>query len=412
MASPPVREAIATQADVPFSELQVLPPLTPKQPRVLSEAGNERKTERHPEAQRPVPARGPGEPDRAVPADLRAERRTSSATALANAAVGAHAVLHLTKVAGRDPHADDEQIKLVQLGTAHGTVINNGISWRVAFLAFCVSFAVLCATVIYVRRVREGWRVASLRGRRRRRLAWSSSPSCACSGARRVYVALGLRPRAGLGFVASAGRDAAPRDRLDARGARHADSQTRRREPSAVPRSSGAPRSLGDLMGTDNTHERIARGMGIPANSSWSARPTWRSAGRRPAAARGARGRLGGAQPYHLAIQAVATAPDHHDRRQRTYPREGGEAGEPGRRGREGQGGRAHGPRRQVRRREDQPDPHPRDQHRAAQGDRRHRRHWRIHALVRGDHPVRGPAGSPPAGRGPARAPRAQPVSG
>ena len=44
MASPQVREDIARRAEVPFEALQIVPPLTPKQPRVLAEAGNERHT--------------------------------------------------------------------------------------------------------------------------------------------------------------------------------------------------------------------------------------------------------------------------------------------------------------------------------------------------------------------------------
>ncbi len=161
MASPPVREAIASQADVPFSELQVLPPLTPKQPRALSEAGNERKTSdilKLNDQYRLVVQANPTVPFLQVYAQAPDVR---SATALADAAVDSMK-LYLTKVAGSARTPDDEQIKLVQLGRAHGTVIDNGISWRVALLAFGVSFAVLCATAIYFRRVREGWRVASL----------------------------------------------------------------------------------------------------------------------------------------------------------------------------------------------------------------------------------------------------------
>ena len=161
MASPPVREAIASQADVPFSELQVLPPLTPKQPRALSEAGNERKTSdilKLNDQYRLVVQANPTVPFLQVYAQAPDVR---SATALADAAVDSMK-LYLTKVAGSARTPDDEQIKLVQLGRAHGTVIDNGIAWRVALLAFGVSFAVLCATAIYFRRVRDGWRVASL----------------------------------------------------------------------------------------------------------------------------------------------------------------------------------------------------------------------------------------------------------
>ena len=55
-----------------------------------------------------------------------------------------------------------QQIRLTQLGKAKGDVINKGIAWRLAFLVFLVAFGVACATVIWVRRVREGWRLAAL----------------------------------------------------------------------------------------------------------------------------------------------------------------------------------------------------------------------------------------------------------
>ena len=55
-----------------------------------------------------------------------------------------------------------QQVRLTQLGRAHGQVINKGIQWRGAFLVFLLMFAVSCATVIWVRRVREGWRLAAL----------------------------------------------------------------------------------------------------------------------------------------------------------------------------------------------------------------------------------------------------------
>src|SRR3954452_15144174 len=44
MASPQVRADIARRAHVPFDLLQVVPPITVRQPRVLAEAGHERKT--------------------------------------------------------------------------------------------------------------------------------------------------------------------------------------------------------------------------------------------------------------------------------------------------------------------------------------------------------------------------------
>jgi hypothetical protein len=84
-----------------------------------------------------------------------------SATAIADAAVDSMKI-YLTEVAGAARTPDGEQIKLVQLGRAHGSVIDPGITWRVALLTFFITFSILCATAIFIRRVREGWRVAVL----------------------------------------------------------------------------------------------------------------------------------------------------------------------------------------------------------------------------------------------------------
>lgn len=161
MSSPLVRADIARRAHVPFDALQVTPPLTRQQPRVIAEAG----TERHStdilklngvyrlniEANPTVPF-------------LRIYAQTPdarSAGALANAAVdGVRAYLDNLALSTRTPVG--QQVRLTQLGRAHGQVINKGIQWRGAFLVFLLMFAVSCATVIWVRRVREGWRLAAL----------------------------------------------------------------------------------------------------------------------------------------------------------------------------------------------------------------------------------------------------------
>ena len=50
----------------------------------------------------------------------------------------------------------------MQLGTARGDVINEGVHWQVALVAFILTFALACATLIFLSRVFRGWRLASL----------------------------------------------------------------------------------------------------------------------------------------------------------------------------------------------------------------------------------------------------------
>jgi hypothetical protein len=161
MASPEVRADIARRARVPFEQLQVVPPLTPKQPRVLAEAGNEKHTtdilklngkyRLYIRANPTVPF-----------LQIYAQTPTAeSAAALANAAASGIEV-YLASLAHSTRTPASQQIRLLQLGQARGAVVNKGIEWRFALLAFFVAFALSFGTIVWAQRVREGWRLASL----------------------------------------------------------------------------------------------------------------------------------------------------------------------------------------------------------------------------------------------------------
>jgi uncharacterized protein involved in exopolysaccharide biosynthesis len=161
MASPQVRADIARRAHIPFEDLQVTPPLTAKQPRVLAEAGNERHTTdilKLSGKYRLYIRSNPTVPFLQVYTET---PTPASAAALANAAVGGMQS-YLDELAASTKTPVEAQIRLMQLGGASGAVVNSGIEWRFVLLAFLVAFGVSCATVIWVRRVREGWRLAAL----------------------------------------------------------------------------------------------------------------------------------------------------------------------------------------------------------------------------------------------------------
>ena len=161
MTSPQVRADIARRAHIPFEDLQVTPPLTAKQPRVLAEAGNERHTTdllKLNNTYRLYIRSNPTVPFLQVYAET---PTAASAAALANAAVGGMQS-YLDELASSTKTPVEAQIRLMQLGPAKGEVINSGIEWRYVLLAFLLAFTVSCATVLWVRRVREGWRLAAL----------------------------------------------------------------------------------------------------------------------------------------------------------------------------------------------------------------------------------------------------------
>ncbi len=156
-----VRMAIARRAQVPVDSLQVTPPLTATQPRVVEGSANQKhatdilaSTDQYRISIQTNPT---------VPMmDIYSQAPTAQkAEIMANAVVDElRAYLARVAVAQRTPEAD--QISLVQLGRANGAVINDGIKWQVGLLAFVLTFSVACATVILFSRVREGWRTAEL----------------------------------------------------------------------------------------------------------------------------------------------------------------------------------------------------------------------------------------------------------
>ena len=61
---------------------------------------------------------------------------------------------------GIDPK---DQVRLEQLGRARGGVINHGVGLQIALLSFLVVFTVSCCAVLFLSRVRRGWRAAARR---------------------------------------------------------------------------------------------------------------------------------------------------------------------------------------------------------------------------------------------------------
>ena len=159
LATPQVRADIARRAHVPFDALQIIPPLTPKQPRLLAESGVGNSTQdilRINDQYRLYVRANPTVPFLQIFAQT---PDAESAANLANAAVGGLET-YLAELARSTNTPKEQQVRLTQLGRARGKVINDGIEWQFALLAFSIAFGASCATVIWVNRVRRGWRMA------------------------------------------------------------------------------------------------------------------------------------------------------------------------------------------------------------------------------------------------------------
>lgn len=161
MANGPVRAAIAKRAGVPVNDLEVAPPLTPQQPRATVGSANQpsvtdivKSTNQY---------RLSIEANPTVPVlDIYAQAPTaSSAATLANAAVDGLRQ-YLSSLAAIQHIPSGDRIRILQLGSATGEVINNGVYWQVGLLVFVLTFAAACGTTIILSRIRRGWRMAAL----------------------------------------------------------------------------------------------------------------------------------------------------------------------------------------------------------------------------------------------------------
>lgn len=159
MASEAVRADIAHRAGLPADQLQIVAPRTPDQPRAVTQSGAKQ---------------GPGDllkstdqyrleiqANPTVPLlTINAQAPTADASQeLANAAVSGLGD-YLDELAASEKTPSDLQVKLRQLGTAKGEVINRGVRFQVILIVFCLVFALSCAATILVNRAWRGWRLA------------------------------------------------------------------------------------------------------------------------------------------------------------------------------------------------------------------------------------------------------------
>ena len=156
-----VRASIARRAGIPVQGLQISPPLTPKQPRGLAEVGNDRHVSDVLKLNDQYRLNVQANPTVPVLYIYAQTPTAASAEALANAAVDAMRG-YLADLARSTDTPDTQRIHLVQVGRARGEVINASIDWQAAILAFLLTFAASCATLILVARVREGSRTAAV----------------------------------------------------------------------------------------------------------------------------------------------------------------------------------------------------------------------------------------------------------
>lgn len=159
LASTQVEANIARRAHVPIQLLRIQAPLTAAVSSPPADSQNARHTSDILKSTDQYRLNLQANP-LAPMLDIYAQAPTAtSAAALANAAV-AELQAYLNRLAASQQISRKDQVHPLLLGKAEGVVINKGIDWQVAFLVFMLTFAVSCATAIYLARVRAGWRQA------------------------------------------------------------------------------------------------------------------------------------------------------------------------------------------------------------------------------------------------------------
>jgi hypothetical protein len=161
IASTTVRQNIARQVGIPEGVLRIQAPLTREQSAPPVDSDNARHTSDILKSTDQYRINIQSNPT--VPMlDIYAQSPDAkSAATLANAAVD-EVRNYLVHLATEESTPQEMRIQLFQLGRAHGTVINGNVAWQAAMLVFLLTFGVSAATVIFLARIRTGWRIAAL----------------------------------------------------------------------------------------------------------------------------------------------------------------------------------------------------------------------------------------------------------
>jgi hypothetical protein len=161
IANGPVRDTVALAAGISPDQLEIAAPLTQQQPQAVVDPKSKKSTKdilKSNDEYRITLVANPTVPVLDIYAQAPDARQ---AAILANSTVDG-LQRYLAQVATSEKTPLQSQIRLVQLGRARGEVVNPSAHWQVSLLAFVLAFGLCCGTVIYVDRVRKGWKLAAL----------------------------------------------------------------------------------------------------------------------------------------------------------------------------------------------------------------------------------------------------------
>lgn len=161
MAGEPARSYIARQAGIPPSVLKISTPTTRRWPRQLAQSGADPSATdvlKFPGEYRLSLTANPTVPIVNVFAEAPS---AAEARRLADAAItGTRA--YLASIAAAQQVPVGRQVRIEQLGRAQGEVIDRGVRGALAALTFVIAFWVSCLAVMFIARVRRGWRAQAM----------------------------------------------------------------------------------------------------------------------------------------------------------------------------------------------------------------------------------------------------------
>ena len=155
-----VRESISRSAGIDASVLRVTPPLTPEEPQARADSGEEKHIgdilKSNDQYRLSIVA------NPTVPVlDIYSQAPTAATAEKLADGVVSGLKAYVGELAAEESTPDSKQIRLIQLGRARGAVINEGMSWQVALVAFLITFGASSTSVLFLSRVRKGWRHAA-----------------------------------------------------------------------------------------------------------------------------------------------------------------------------------------------------------------------------------------------------------
>lgn len=156
MASAAVRVDIARRAGIPVNSIRMTTPLNAEYPEGVAESGGPQGAEGLVPAS---PYRLDVQSNATVPLiDLNTEAPSADAAAKLADAAAAGLDSYLSKAAAEGATPSDARIKAVQLGRARALPASKGAGPVFTALVFVLVFAAAGATVLFLARVRRGWR--------------------------------------------------------------------------------------------------------------------------------------------------------------------------------------------------------------------------------------------------------------